>query len=241
MAILRNSGLSRDEFFKYRADGANLVFAVGAELEHSAQSWGGAAKVRSYGESLLASEFFAPKPKPTAFPSRILVAGSEQPSKGWADFFVALTQVEQAHTSFPVLQLALTGTESEGLLKNYRGRAQFRFLGRVNHFAACAREYDLAIHPSRNESFGLAPFEILAAGVPVLCSSTGEMSARILPPELLFPPNDVEALAQRLQNLYRNWSQLDFHLPDIQQRLRERYSARIFAQQFLATLRSVVS
>ncbi len=235
--ILRNSALSRAEFLKYQADAAQRVFAVGDELQREARSWIGPERVRAYREGLLDAEFFDARPKPAQFPTRILIAGSEQPRKGWQDFVAALGEAEQSHADFPALQLALTGAEPADLLQRYRGRAQFRFLGRINGFSACVREYDLAIHPSRNESFGLAPFEILAAGVPVLCSQTGAINERVLPAELRFPPGDAHALAQRLRHLWRHWPQLDFRLPAIQQGLRFEYSARAFAEEFAAALR----
>jgi glycosyltransferase involved in cell wall biosynthesis len=60
-------------------------------------------------------------------------------------------------------------------------RSQFAFLGRVNGLSELVRGYDFAVHPSRMESFGLAPIEALLAGTPTLVSLTGEAGELGLP------------------------------------------------------------
>jgi alpha-1,3-rhamnosyl/mannosyltransferase len=65
------------------------------------------------------------------------------------------------------------------------------------------------VHPSRHESFGLAPVEVLAAGVPLLCSRTGAIAEIQDDGQFLFEPGDITGLADRLAALRAQWSRLD--------------------------------
>ena len=58
--------------------------------------------------------------------------------------------------------------------------------------------------PSRYaEILPLAALEAMAAGLPTVAAASGGLTEAV-PREGLYPPGDVEALAARLQSLYRN-------------------------------------
>lgn len=64
------------------------------------------------------------------------------------------------------------------------------------------RSADVLVHPSVCESFGFAPIEAMAFGLPILASDTSvhrEVCARAA---RYFPPHDAHALARLLEDLY---------------------------------------
>ena len=52
------------------------------------------------------------KKPPQTFPTRILVAGSEEPRKGFYDFIHALKIIEQENPTFSSLSVTLTGKKN---------------------------------------------------------------------------------------------------------------------------------
>jgi glycosyltransferase involved in cell wall biosynthesis len=89
----------------------------------------------------------------------------------------------------------------------------------------------VAVVPSRYaEILPLAALEAMAAGLPVVAARTGGL-ADAVPPEGLYEPGDVGALAQRLQALYGDAEAGERAL----RRARERHAPRVIA----ATLRAI--
>jgi glycosyltransferase involved in cell wall biosynthesis len=79
-----------------------------------------------------------------------------------------------------------------------------RFTGRVSatELAKLRRDAALAIVPSRyQEILPLAALEALAAGLPVVAAQAGGL-AETVPEEGLYPPGEVDALAERISALY---------------------------------------
>jgi glycosyltransferase involved in cell wall biosynthesis len=82
-------------------------------------------------------------------------------------------------------------------------RVQFRELLPRAELPAIYREHDVLVCPSIwQEPFGLTQVEAMACGIPVIGTGTGG-SAEILTEEtaLRFPPDDAEALADRMATL----------------------------------------
>jgi glycosyltransferase involved in cell wall biosynthesis len=70
--------------------------------------------------------------------------------------------------------------------------------------AALRARAAVAVVPSRYaEILPLAALEAMAAGLPVVAARSGGLAAAV-PPEGLYEPGDIAALAQRLQQLYGN-------------------------------------
>lgn len=239
VVILRTPGMSRRDFFKYACEQADLVYAVGAELQRAATNWLADRPVTLYREGLTEEEFLPPKEKTDQFPARVLVIGSEIARKGWADWVTALDRIEASWPDFR-LDCDFTGPSPDPA-RNDLGlgvprRSRFCFLGRVEGFRELVRDYDLVIHPSRHESFGLAPVEVLAAGVPLLCSRTGAIAEVQDDDHLLFEPGNVTELAAKLTALRAHWSDLDPRLEALQNRIRARFSLGGMAREFVGKL-----
>jgi glycosyltransferase involved in cell wall biosynthesis len=181
------------------------------------------------------TDFSPPPPICPSFPTQILIAGSEIPSKGFADFLQALLQIEQSEPDFPSLNCTFTGRrptdpDAEKLL-THSVRSQFKFKGRVNDFVPFAKNFQLAIHPSRSESFGMAPLELMLAGIPTLVSSTGIIDQLNIPTSWVFEPHNPEELSAKLIQLWKNWPSTAPHLSEVQNKIRKRYHIAETAQQ----------
>jgi glycosyltransferase involved in cell wall biosynthesis len=80
------------------------------------------------------------------------------------------------------------------------------FLGWIDDLAGLLPRWDVFVMPSREEGFGIAALDAMAAGLPVVASDVGGI------PELvedgktgwLVPPGDDDALASRLRPLLAN-------------------------------------
>jgi glycosyltransferase involved in cell wall biosynthesis len=81
-----------------------------------------------------------------------------------------------------------------------------RFAGRVSPaaLAELRARAAVAVVPSRYaEILPLAALEAMAAGLPTVAARSGGLIEAV-PAEGLYPPGDVEALAERLAALYRD-------------------------------------
>ncbi len=81
------------------------------------------------------------------------------------------------------------------------GPEAVRFLGRCPDVGSRLRDYDLGVIGSRTESGPIALIEYLAAGLPFVTTSVGEVVAQ-LPPDMarwVVPPGDPVVLADRLE------------------------------------------
>jgi alpha-1,3-rhamnosyl/mannosyltransferase len=58
------------------------------------------------------------------------------------------------------------------------------------------------VHPSKYEGFGLTPLEAMAAGTAVLAANTGALPEVIGDAGILLPPDDVDAWAQAMTQVY---------------------------------------
>jgi glycosyltransferase involved in cell wall biosynthesis len=136
----------------------------------------------------------------------VLAAGRLTPEKGFADVVRAAKRAG--------LPLVIAGDGPElAALKALAGGAQpasrpggVRFLGRVSPatLADLRARAAAAVVPSRYaEILPLAALESMAAGLPTVAARSGGL-AEAVPEEGLYPPGDVDALAQRLTALYRD-------------------------------------
>jgi glycosyltransferase involved in cell wall biosynthesis len=221
IGILRSSGINQRDFKKYDCGQCDQLMTVGSELARRVGAWTG-KPLSLFQEGFCEEEFYPPLPWSDAFPRRLLVIGTEAPGKGFTDFIEALDLIESENPSFPSLECDFTGTVPVGVEKllGKNRRARFRFIGRVNDFSSLVRGYSLAIHPSRAETFGMAPIEAILAGVPTLVSEAGIVESLPIPPEWRFPPRTPTALAQRMSALWQNWQGNRFDLSALQRSIR---------------------
>jgi glycosyltransferase involved in cell wall biosynthesis len=124
----------------------------------------------------------------------VLAAGRLSPEKGFAD------AVDAARLSGLPLVVAGDGPERAALGARADG-ADVRFTGPLapDALAEVRAQATVAVVPSRfAEILPLAALEAMAAGVPVVAAATGGLG-EIVPAEGLYPPGDVQALAERLR------------------------------------------
>jgi glycosyltransferase involved in cell wall biosynthesis len=243
--ILRSSGMSERDFFKYRCDRFDLIYAAGDELARNASRWVPDRSVIAFCDGVHWQGFRDVKRKPGQFPLRILVVGSRSPAKGWQDVATAIDALEQKIEGFPALTVDFTGSREDvvesGVNLDRPRRACFRFVGRKADFAALVREYDLVVHASRNESVGLAMLETVAAGVPLLCSRVGAIDKVGKSSDWLFRPGAPDDLAAKIENLWRNWPSVAGDMSVAQENVRARFVAHDSLRSLATDLRSSMS
>jgi glycosyltransferase involved in cell wall biosynthesis len=224
--FLRSIALRREDYFKYRCNEYDVIFAVGDELVSRVQTWDAADTIELIHDGVTDEDFLPAKTRSESAPRRVLVIGSAQELKGWADVIDALEILEQEGALRP-MQFDFTGSMPEATendLKLWRlGAARCNFLGRVDAFRELVRDYDLVVNPSRMETFGMAAVEVLAAGVPLLSSRTGVMEQVQEASEMLFTPARPDQLASALKRLLQEWPQLDPGVTRSQENIRRRF------------------
>ncbi len=128
---------------------------------------------------------------------------------------------------FPELTFEFTGKAPDPRLNDMRlsksRKSKFVFIGRTENFTNLVRQYDLVIHPSREESFGIAPMEILAAGVPLLCSRVGAIAKIRNAAEWMFEPRNPNDLALKLAFLHDNWTKIVPDTANCQMQIRRQF------------------
>jgi len=220
---LRSSGMLSQDYVKYGCDTYDLVTAAGRELQQSAQSWDKNRQVLLINDGIGEDEFIDAKTKPLVAPSRVLVIGNAGEAKGWGDLADALAILDAENFSLPAFDFTGDAAEKPYNAVLKRIRTECRFLGRIDAFRDLVRSYDLVINPSRNESFGMAAIEVLAAGVPLLSSKTGVIEQALDQPDALFPPSQPRLLAATLKRVLQQWRQIDFGVERSQANIRKRF------------------
>ena len=235
IAILRTPGMTRRDFEKYQCAECDHLFARGHDLSERANQWSDAGISCMLGSVSEEDRLVAPEVSPS-FPTRVLVVGSEEPRKGFQDFLEALRIAETTESGFPALEVVFT-CEKAGdpeLLTRSGFRSRFEFAGRVEGFRDFAKDFQFAIHPSRAETFGMAPFELILAGVPTMLSCTGEASSLPVEEPWIFPPESPRTLAEHLIRLWKNWSDTRPDMPMLQNRILEAYPVSASANALAA-------
>ncbi|GAA5495487.1 hypothetical protein Rhal01_01662 [Rubritalea halochordaticola] len=240
IAILRSSGMNQKDFVKYCVGECDRIFAVGNSLQAKVSKWINQT-ASLYLEGFNEEEFDNNHPPlSTSFPHHILLAGTSSPAKGFPDFLKALAEVEQTRADFPSLHCTFTcempsDPEFMELLSN-PFRSKLNFQGRVDGLSTVSTNFDFAIHPSRRETFGMAPLELMLSGIPTLCSDTGILGSLGLPDEWLFPIEDPSSLAQRLIHWFDNWPSLASHLAEVQTAIRHQFHINNTSKSFVKAL-----
>ena len=130
--------------------------------------------------------------------------GRLHPSKGWSDLLSVIARVT---TTMPDIGLLAVGTGEE----NYRAeleREAARFgiadniiwAGERSDVPEILSALDLFVSPSRDESFGLAVLEAMAAGVPVVAAAVGGLPEVVRDGEtgVLVGPGDHIAMSNAI-------------------------------------------
>ena len=121
---------------------------------------------------------------------------------------ILLAAVAQCVTQGISIRLLLVGDgryrpQLEALARKLGIYPHTVFLGSISGGEAVRRyldQADLFVLPSRQEGLPRAMVEAMARGLPCIGSTVGGIP-ELLPPEDLVPPNDVEALAQKIMEV----------------------------------------
>jgi glycosyltransferase involved in cell wall biosynthesis len=131
-----------------------------------------------------------------------------QPEKGVANFLEAVARVSRIspEARFIVVGDGPLREELLGLAKRGALRERVRFLGYRADARALVGLLDVLVVPSLTEGSPLIVLEAMAAGVPVVASAVGGIPDQIRHGEegLLVPPDDPDALAEKLWELLRD-------------------------------------
>jgi glycosyltransferase involved in cell wall biosynthesis len=161
--------------------------------------------------------------------------GRLHPSKGWSDLLDVLVGVR---TKVPDIRLLAVGAGADDYRAELERKAARLGIARKVIWAGERSEVpellgalDLFVSPSRDESFGLAVLEAMAAGVPVVAAAVGGLPEVVRHREtgLLVTPGDRAAMADAIVSLLRD--------PNLRRSLGER--GRCFATTRFSAERQV--
>ncbi|MCF7668539.1 MAG: glycosyltransferase family 4 protein [Verrucomicrobia bacterium] len=233
---LRTSRMEQRDFFKYGCHRHARIVAVGHELYRHAGQWYPSSQLRLIEDGIDAGEI---NPHPIcaqAFPRSVLVLGSAEPNKGWRDVVDALAHLE-AQGQGADIEFVFLGNDCGKDVYKAVGAERLKTF-RIRHlpvtrvFQDTVRAFELAIHPSHMESFGLALIETLAAGVPVLSSRTGAAGRVIDSPDFLFEPRNIKELAAKISGLLKDFSTAPTMVSQAQDIIRRRYCTSRTAAEY---------
>jgi glycosyltransferase involved in cell wall biosynthesis len=141
----------------------------------------------------------------TTGPLRIGQIGRMDPGKGFPDAVRAFAAVRR---EFPSAELVLVGDGRERPLveqtvTDLALEGSVQLTGWQPDPQRWLRTFDIFIHPSRQEPFGLAVLEAAAAGLPIVGYAEGGVNEIVVNGEtgLLVTPGDVPALTAALGEL----------------------------------------
>ena len=134
---------------------------------------------------------------------RLLFIGTTGPRKGLQYLLEALVLLKER--GIDQLELDVLGpgdTEAHlSYLKQHGLLDKVRFHGRVADPFPFMQADDLMVIPSVFDSYPDTVLEALHTGIPVIASAVGGIPEMLQFSELLFPPGDAEAIAERILNL----------------------------------------
>jgi glycosyltransferase involved in cell wall biosynthesis len=149
--------------------------------------------------------FSPPAASPPATPAPyVLALGTTEPRKDLPGLVAAFDRMAGAH---PDLELRIAGPVGWGeealgqAIATAAHRDRIRRLGWVADRHALLAGATVFAYPSRYEGFGFPPLEAMAAGVPVVSTSTGSIPEVLGDAASLVPVGDVDALAGALERV----------------------------------------
>ena len=191
--------------------------------------------------------FRASSDAPRAFPwkegekVRIGSLGRLHPVKGYDVLIGALARLSPISPPISV-EVAGEGAERANLeeLAAELPGSSITFSGFCADSSSFLAGLHLYVQPSRSEGFCIAAHEAMLAGLPVIASMVGELSASITPDTgLLVPPGDPASLAAALNRLLENPDQLASMGKAARNLVLERFGSDRFEAAGLAVLERV--
>lgn len=231
--FLRSPGMKKNDYFKYRCNEYDFIASVGEQYQSEIQTWDKHNSIKLIHDGIEQSEFFPPIKWPTQMPKKILVIGSALAWKGWRDFIDALVLLEK-HSDIPSIQFEFTGdlpdVDNNNLEIDRLHKHECVFIGRVENFAALLREHSLVINPSRQETFGMAAVETVAAGIPLLSSRSGVID-QILNSNFLFEIQNPTSLYEKLLYILSHWEKIQYPFEEFQDAVKANFLVNVAAEK----------
>lgn len=129
--------------------------------------------------------------------------------------------------------------ELENLSEELGISRKVRFLGRCENIAEILRSSDIFVMPSLREGLPMALLEAMAAGLPCVASSVGEIPSvladakhELLGYDLLVPPRDVEALTNAISLFLNDEGIRERVGATLRKIVAERFSASSMAESY---------
>jgi glycosyltransferase involved in cell wall biosynthesis len=170
--------------------------------------------------NVIALDAFTPAGPEQRHPDELLFVGDRKERKGMVVLLRAFADVLERR---PSATLRLIGTSpSEGEEARWHQLATdlgvadaVRFEGPTDRagIAAALRRATVFVHPSPRETFGVVTLEALAAGLPVVATESGGISAILKDDRLgaLVPPQDSRMLARAVLRTIERRAEFDPH------------------------------
>jgi glycosyltransferase involved in cell wall biosynthesis len=235
--------VTESHFYKYHGNQAPAVVAVSPFIRDLVEKWD--HRVLAYiPDGLREDEFWPVVARECPVPQEIGVIGHGGEVKGWDIFARAMHKVAGAGGALPARVVfigEINPKARKDLAAQLPAAIETVFAGRIDGFAEKVRSLDLVVAPSRQESFGLANMETLAAGVPLLASRTG-IAPEIMgaDPPWTFTPGDPESLAQAWLGLSVIWPGRHEVMRDWQDKLRREFMVDQTAEKLLQVYRQLL-
>ena len=202
ITFIRSSGLSHHDYLKYKCHQTKLLLPIGDTLAKQIHFWGSNGLIKTSYDGLLPEEFKSTYSATSRRPRKILVIGTPNPEKGWADVYQAVSELDQLQQLPPECQFYFTGE----IPQEHQNSWRLSGIGRLNGLSEAFNQFDAVINPSRRESFGMATMEAVATGIPIISSNTGVARDIISDKNQIFTPGNIEELRQAILHLIQNYS-----------------------------------
>jgi glycosyltransferase involved in cell wall biosynthesis len=199
----------------------------------------------------IASEFFAVRRENIpADGIKLFAYGRLEPQKGIDILLKSLALVLNSLKRNQKVHLTIAGSgpyqeEYEKLAENLGVSQNVSFIGwsGLAQLTQLLSEASLCVLPSRVESFGLTVGEAMAAGVPTISTNTSSIPEIITDGEtgLLVPPEDPDALAERILYAINNPSEMNKVAYAGREKIRECFTWERIAEKYCATYGSLLN
>jgi glycosyltransferase involved in cell wall biosynthesis len=174
----------------------------------------------------------------------VVTAGRLHPGKG-QDFLIDAAR--RLHSAHPGIKLIIVGEETATLSENLHFTDRLsrninelnlegivRLEGFRNDLHAILPEMDIFVSASREESFGLAVLEGMAAGLPIVASRIGGLKALVEESEngFLVDPGDLDGFVQKISRLAQD-SSLRKKMGDASRRRASLFDWKVTAREWM--------
>lgn len=228
VVFIRDPDVSETDYIKYKSGLCDLRIAV-SQFMQDALIWDRQSVV--FNNGVFENEIYRVVDPPKPFPGRWLILGNPSKRKGWIDFFDALKHISETHWLDNVHEIVFTGVpehnefvEYQGFIDQLKTRIKIEFVPFYANLGEACQQFDLIVHPSRSESFGMALLEACCTGKCVISSKTGVAEKLILNKNLLFEPGNAEELFFCLVYVISNWETLPADYNSLLAIVRENFS-----------------